>query len=229
MNWLLICVIGILVVCALEGYFRGFIKIVFSLLAMIITLAVVSVAAPRITTYIEENTELDERITEKCLEHVEKNAQDRLDLEAQEKSEETRQQLEENGISGGELDALMDKAAEAGSDAVHQAMAQKITHFIISLIACIVTYVVVYLVLHIILNVLDLVVKLPVLKGINRFMGMLAGGVKGFLIVWVAFYLIHIMAATEWGTRLVTYIRENEFLAFLYQHNLLVQIFTGIF
>ena len=64
MNWLLICVIGILVVCALEGYFRGFIKIVFSLLAMIITLAVVSVAAPKITTYIEENTELDERITE---------------------------------------------------------------------------------------------------------------------------------------------------------------------
>lgn len=238
MNWLLICVIGILVVCALEGYFRGFIKIVFSLLAMIITLAVVSVAAPKITTYIEENTELDERITEKCLEHVEKNAQDRLDREAQEKSEETRQQLEENGISGGELDALMDKAAEAGSDAVHQAladsgvyqvMAQKITHFIISLIACIVTYVVVYLVLHIILNVLDLVVKLPVLKGINRFMGMLAGGVKGFLIVWVAFYLIHIMAATEWGTRLVTYIGENEFLAFLYQHNLLVQIFAGIF
>ena len=77
MNWLLICVIGILVVCALEGYFRGFIKIVFSLLAMIITLAVVSVAAPKITTYIEENTELDERVTEKCLEHVEKNAQDR--------------------------------------------------------------------------------------------------------------------------------------------------------
>lgn len=123
MNWLLICVIGILVVCALEGYFRGFIKIVFSLLAMIITLAVVSVAAPKITTYIEENTELDERITEKCLEHVEKNAQDRLNREAQEKSEETRQQLEKNGISGGELDALMDKAAEAGSDAVHQALA----------------------------------------------------------------------------------------------------------
>ena len=87
MKWLLICVIGILVVCALEGYFRGFIKIVFSLLAMIITLAVVSVAAPKITTYIEENTELDERITEKCLEHVEKNAQDRLNREAQEKSE----------------------------------------------------------------------------------------------------------------------------------------------
>ena len=78
MNWLLICVIGILVVCALEGYFRGFIKIVFSLLAMIITLAVVSVAAPKITTYIEENTELDERITEKCLEHVEKNPHARL-------------------------------------------------------------------------------------------------------------------------------------------------------
>lgn len=52
-----------------------------------------------------------------------KNAQDRLNREAQEKSEETRQQLEENGISGGELDALMDKAAEAGSDAVHQALA----------------------------------------------------------------------------------------------------------
>lgn len=237
MNWLLICVIGILVVCALEGHFRGFIKIVFSLLAMIITLAVVSVAAPKITTYIEENTELDERITEKCLEHVEKNAQDRLNREAQEKSEETRQQLEENGISGGELDALMDKAAEAGSDAVHQAladsgvyqaMAQK-SRIYHQLIACIVTYVVVYLVLHIILNVLDLVVRLPVLKGINRFLGMLAGSIKGFLIVWVVFYLIHIMAATDLGTRLVTYIGENEFLAFLYQHNLLVQIFAGVF
>ncbi len=238
MNWLLICVIAVLVVCALEGYFRGFVKIIFSLFAMIITLAVVAVAAPKITTYIEENTALDERIAEKCLEHVEKNAQDRLNQEAQEKSEETRQQLEESGISGGDLDAIMDKAAEAGSDVVHQAlmdsgvyqaMAEKIAHFIISLIACIVTYVVVYLILHIILNVLELVVKLPVLKGINRFLGMLAGGVKGFLIVWVAFYLIHIMAATDLGTRLVTYIGENEFLAFLYQHNLLVQIFTGIF
>ena len=88
---------------------------------------------------------------------------------------------------------------------------------------------VVSLVLHIILNVLDLVVKLPVLKGINRFLGMLAGSIKGFLIVWVVFYLIHIMAATDLGTRLVTYIGENEFLAFLYQHNLLVQIFAGVF
>ena len=41
-----------------------------------------------------------------------------------------------------------------------------------------------------VMNVLDLVVKLPVLKGINRFLGMLAGSIKGFLIVWVVFYLI---------------------------------------
>ena len=57
MNWLLICVIAVLVICALEGYFRGFVKIIFSLFAMIITLAVVAVASPKITTYIEENTD----------------------------------------------------------------------------------------------------------------------------------------------------------------------------
>lgn len=166
-----------------------------------------------------------------------KNAQDRLNREAQEKSEETRQQLEKMVSVAENWMPLWTKRQkrEVMRSIRHWQIAELIrqwhkNHAFYHQPDC----------LHsdicggisgssYYLNVLDLVVKLPVLKGINRFLGMLAGSIKGFLIVWVVFYLIHIMATTDLGTRLVTYIGENEFLAFLYQHNLLVQIFAGIF
>lgn len=79
---------------------------------------------------------------------------------------------------------------------------------------------------------LGLIAKLPVLSGLNRFLGTLAGMTEATVIVWVGFAIISGLRIPVNGHPLVELITANKFLDFLYQHNLLynfIQKMIGIF
>lgn len=79
---------------------------------------------------------------------------------------------------------------------------------------------------------LGLLTKLPLLSGLNKFMGLLAGIAEATVVIWVAFAVISCLKIPVKGQLLVELIRENIFLNFLYQRNLLynfIQRMIGIF
>lgn len=79
---------------------------------------------------------------------------------------------------------------------------------------------------------LGLIVKLPILSGLNRLLGTLAGVIEATVIIWVAFAVISCLRIPINGEPLVALITENKFLNFLCQHNMLynfVQRMIGIF
>lgn len=79
---------------------------------------------------------------------------------------------------------------------------------------------------------LGLIAKLPLLNGLNKFLGLLAGIVEATVIVWVGFAVIGCLRIPVNGQPLVELIRANLFLNFLYQHNMLynfIQRMIGIF
>lgn len=79
---------------------------------------------------------------------------------------------------------------------------------------------------------LGLIAKLPVLNGLNRFLGTLAGMTEATVIVWVGFAIISCLRIPVNGQPLAELITANKFLDFLYQHNLLynfIQRMIGIF
>lgn len=49
MNWVLMLVLLVLVCCAIYGYTKGFLRIVFSLVAWVIVLVFVSWATPHVS------------------------------------------------------------------------------------------------------------------------------------------------------------------------------------
>lgn len=236
MNWLLIIVIGILIGFVIEGYYKGFVRIAFSLLAMIVTLVFVTAATPHLTAYLEENTTWDEAITEKCLEHVQETSEEQVDEHIQEQVEEQAETVSQSGMSLPEK--WLDQLADSGSDVVndimeqsglHETIAANLAHFIMTGISFFIALIFISLVLHLIIRALDLVTKLPVIKHVNRTLGLLVGAVKGLLVVWLFLYFISLTCTSGFGMRMLDYVNQSRFLTLLYEHNVLLQILMAVF
>lgn len=79
---------------------------------------------------------------------------------------------------------------------------------------------------------LGLIAKLPLLNGLNKLLGALAGIIEATVVIWVAFAIISCLKIPVNGKPLVELITANRFLDFLYQHNMLynfIQRIIGIF
>ena len=73
-------------------------------------------------------------------------------------------------------------------------------------------------------TILGFIAKLPIIGFAKKILGLVAGAANGLLIVWIAFYLVAVLCATELGSTITSYIYANEFLTYLYENNLVLSI-----
>ena len=92
MNWVLMLVLLVLVCCAIYGYTKGFLRIVFSLVAWVIVLVFVSWATPHVSQWIQENTTIYKKIEAACEESVRRAAQGKMEEGAVEQYGEAGEQ-----------------------------------------------------------------------------------------------------------------------------------------
>lgn len=228
MNWVLMLVLLVLVCCAIYGYTKGFLRIVFSLVAWVIVLVFVSWATPHVSQWIQENTTIYEKIEAACEESVRRAAQGKMEEGAAEQyggagelglPESVMAQIV-SGASGA-ADTVL---AETG---VYAGIAQSLAGFIVQGIAFVTVLILSWILVHVISTLLGIVSHIPILKGVNRFTGMLAGLMEGLLIVWIAFYIVALCSAGETGRVIVSYINQSAFLKELYENNILLSLGTG--
>ena len=228
MNWVLMLVLLVLVCCAIYGYTKGFLRIVFSLVAWVIVLVFVSWATPHVSQWIQENTTIYEKIEAACEESVRRAALGKMEEGAAEQyggagelglPESVMAQIV-SGASGA-ADTVL---AETG---VYAGIAQSLAGFIVQGIAFVTVLILSWILVHVISALLGIVSHIPILKGVNRFTGMLAGLMEGLLIVWIAFYIVALCSTGETGRVIVSYINQSAFLKELYENNILLSLGTG--
>lgn len=100
--------------------------------------------------------------------------------------------------------------------------------FIVSIIAFLVTFVIVRLLLHIVLTVFHVVEYLPGVKTVNHWGGAIASVGELLLILWLFCALAAGLAGTGVGSKLQEVIQGNWILGMLYEHNLLLQVISGV-
>ena len=204
----------------------------YSLVSWIIVMIAVSWAAPQIDQYLMEHTSVYERIAERCEETVRGQAKGRLEAEAAGQANEL-QELGA-GVPDAVLEGIMEKTAgfadgfleESG---VYEQMAAGMADFLVEGISFLIALVFARLLIQIISQILGIVSHIPILKGINRTLGLAAGGIYGLLIIWIAFYVIALCSTGETGRAIVSYIYESSFLTFLYEHNLVLTLLLHLF
>ena len=216
MNWTFLITLLILIICTVVGAFRGLIKTVYSLIIIVAVTVLTTIFAPKLTTYLKNNTTWDDALQSK----TESFLRDRGIL-----SDGRQIDLDElpvpdsikNKISGGVAD-YSGKTAEIYNNFV----VETVSGIIFSAIVYIVMFVLLLALAGVIGILLNVIEKLPVLKQINKLAGGVAGLVKGLLIVWIVAILVMILS-----NKIAADIDGNVFLKFLYDKNLIMYFLTG--
>lgn len=232
MNWVLIVVLSVLALCALIGYRKGLLRIVYSLVSWILILVFVSWASPQIETYLVENTVIYERLKEHFGESIRESASAQMEAGI----EGSENELAQLGVNVPEsvLEGLMETTSDMAStflvqSGVYEQLAAELAGFVMQGLAFIITVITAWILVHIISQLLGIVSHIPVIKGINRTLGLFAGAIYGIFIIWIAFYIVALCSTSETGALIVSYVYDSPFLTQLYENNLILTLVLRFF
>lgn len=226
MNVLTIIILLILLLFALKGYRKGFIRTLVSMCSFLIAAVLVYFATPYVSDFLKENTPIYNYVEEKCQEAF---AMDELP----EGEDQPGKLLQTQIIEGLELPEALEKQLlqnnnKAGYEKLAvDSFAKYVSGYMANLILNLITYVAAFLIVMILLRAvvlaLDAIAQMPVLRGINRFLGLLLGSLQGLIIIWLIFLGITIFSSTEGGKQMMSMIYESPVLSFLYDTNLFLK------
>lgn len=224
MNWLLFAVVLTLAFFIVRGYRRGLLRMIYSMVAWIVMFVLVSWAAPYVNNFLVENTSLDERISAYCEEKI----QEKINSNVQDAMGQS-QNLNDLGIKlpDSVLKNISEKTAGATGELLDATglcatAAKELTVFALNGISFFATMGIAMIFLHLISRTIGVVSRIPVVRGVNRYLGMVMGAISGMMVVWIAFYVIAICSTSQIGNCLLSYIYESTFLNYLYENNLVV-------
>lgn len=236
MNWLLIIVILVLAGNIVWGFSRGFLRVIYSMLAWIAILVFVTWATPYVANVLTEKTNIDNRI--------ESNLDERLhelvigDTNGQKEDREPDAQNPGQGKKNYRdlqmklPDAVTNKLFDTNKIAdqilegsgAYDVVAGRATDLAMLVISFVLVLLIAVISFHLLSVVLKVVEKLPLIGGINRLLGLFAGLVKGILIIWLAFAIIAMAGTTDIGIALISYIYESPLLIWVYENNFVLTL-----
>lgn len=236
MNWLLIIVILVLAGNIVWGFSKGFLRVIYSMLAWIAILVFVTWATPYVANVLTEKTNIDNRI--------ESNLDEKLhelvigDTNGQKEDREPDAQNPGQGKKNYrdlqmklpdvvtnklfDTNKIADQILE-GSGA-YDVVAGRATDLVMRVISFVLVLLIAVISFHLLSVVLKVVEKLPLIGGINRLLGLFAGLVKGILIIWLAFAIIAMAGTTDIGIALISYIYESPLLIWVYENNFVLTL-----
>lgn len=224
MNILLLIIAIIFAFSAFIGYKKGLVRIVASLLATIIIVFLVSLATPYVSQWIRQSTPLESTVQNKITELIPSGAE----LSGQPTSEQQIASIESAQLP----DMFRQMLLENNNQEVYEALGvttflEYISSYIAKVLADIIAFLIIIVIaiviLPLVIRMLGIVNKLPVIGGVNRLAGGVAGLGIGLVIIWILFIAITLMYNTALGKAFFENIETNSILKSLYDNNILMQ------
>lgn len=235
MNEMLIVVGVIFLVCVIIGYTKGFLKIVASLAATLATILLVSFLTPYVSSVVLAVTPLETIVQEKCMEVLTGEAEEGQTVEIPEELDASQDMQIELIENANIPDMFQQLLLENNNPEIYEALgvtsfseyiAKYLAKLIANIISFLLTLLVVTIVVRIVLYIVGIIGDLPVIGGVNRLAGAVVGLGTGLVCVWVLFIIITLLYNTDLGVRCLQSIEGNEFLTYLYDHNILMNYIT---
>lgn len=232
-HWLSFAVGIYLLAMVLYGHYRGFFRMAVTFGALILSIAVIPMAMPLVTSFLKEHTGIHSMVRQSVLEsaigeeagavwqeHIQLPAQQRQIIEKLQLPETMKKALVDNNNS--EIYQML------GVDTFFDYIATYLADMVLNLAGTVILFLAVFVGLRVLVRWLDLVARLPVIHGINQIAGAILGGCQGMLYLWIAFLVTELCSKTFWAQAILTQVRASLWLGFLYQNNLLGWIFFSV-
>ena len=116
--------------------------------------------------------------------------------------------------------------AAVESSGIYQTLGGRAADLILAGASFLIALILAIIIIKLIDKGLGIVDHIPILKGINRTLGLFAGAVEGYILVSLFFLFVALIAGTELGGILTSYINQSRFLSFLYYQNIILKFFA---
>lgn len=226
-----LALVGVITASVLISKKRGFLKSSYNVLSLVISALLIVTLMQPFTDYLI-SSRLGETVREKVEERVMGTAEKEFDnIEDKEDADTAQKVGEMMGLPMFLMDFLDDKlekqtqAVETMKNDALAVLTDTLTEAVLKIISIILLFALVRLGVFLLLQMLEAVFKLPVLNGINSFLGMLIGAVNGLLIVYLACALLTLLAPTESQSMIGNAVDGTLLMKYFYNNNLLIELF----
>lgn len=254
MNWVLVCVLAILLIFGYAGWKKGILRIVLSLASVVLSIVAMVIISPVVGKIIREHTPLYDSIENKVYNTILKddeinNAADitigagaenisAYEQDSQELISYVNSVIQEinlppviqeqiNKSEAGLEDLNISGSMNTIKDQVVALFATRLSDVIYNIIIHVVVLVVVFILLRLVVATTDIIGRLPVLKQANHITGCIVGIIEGMVIIWMLFAITSVFAYTDYGASIISCINDNKILTWINDNNLILQYFVG--
>ncbi len=224
MDWICI-VIGIaFLICVVVGWARGFFKVLLSVAGLIVSIMLALYVAPRVSGYVQEHTDCDEKIASYISE----------ELGFADKMEETTKAQEIEVIGNLSIpETLKSNILDNNNSEMYSALeAAGVYEYITKSIAVVIINTVVFLILVIVARVFfstlgkvaEGLTKLPIVRSLDKIGGGFLGVIQGLILIWIFFLLLSVTSTSAISHEMIASIRQISLFKLLYDNNLILDI-----
>ncbi len=219
-TWLGLAALAAVVLCAVVGFRRGFVKEVFSVCMIFLSIGIVWLVNPYVNDFLREYTPIYSSISESAHIYVDS----KFDSAVIPDSEEQMQMIEDLDLpdfltEGLETDNQAAIYSALGVTSFADYVVDYIAGIIINGVSFVVSFVLANLLLRILSFLLDLTTKLPVIRGVNKLAGAFLGGSKCIVYIWVLMLAATIFCNTELGKSILHMIEQDPLLKQMFLYN----------
>lgn len=231
-NILLIIVLLYLIACIWNGYRKGLVKMVFSVVALFAAIVISRMAAPQVEDYLQKETNVHEQIQEKTDDYVETILQEKLSAGLFSVSDQAYA-IEELPLPKYIRSVLTKNNTEEiykilGVDAFQDYISSSLAGFIVTALAFVLSFVIIGVGVFLAEKLIEQIARLPGINGINRLAGAATGFVKALVVLWVLCLVVTAAAGTAAGQQLLKMIGDSQILSMIYNHNYLMAWVTEV-
>lgn len=252
MDMLLIVVIVILAGFGVHGYLRGMVRVLFSLVAIFLTIGLATALTPYTAQFLRTQTPLYDTVKEACTERLQGMAEEEIQKKAEEiggdgeakkqenpdsKDANTQEQEEltilgmkvpkelQSFLSGNATEQANELIQDSG---IYEKLGDYVAEQVLQRASWLLSFVIILILLSVVVHLLDLIAKLPVLNSINHMGGLAVGLLQGLVVVWILFLVVTLCQGSEFGRQMLLSIQGNVFLKFLYDNNVIERFIMGM-
>lgn len=226
-NYLFVAAMALFFICIVNGYRKGFLRIVISLLGIILVIAAVTVVSPHISDYLINHTKTYDTVRQKVINVFEED-NSKLDNTIPENQTLTIESYDLPDILKTSL--IKNNTTEIYQSLMVTIFEEYIAGYIARLMINAISFIGMFLVLTVflwfVLFSADIIARIPIIKGLNRILGAAAGFVKALIIVWIFFFVAIIFFGNDIGNTMMAEVKDSQFLSFLFNINILLQLIS---
>lgn len=116
-----------------------------------------------------------------------------------------------------------------GTTDVNGYVSNFLANICMNVIVVIAVFLIILVICHIILSLLDMISNLPVLNFFSRVFGFIVGGIQGLAIVWIIAIILTYFVCSPENTALMELINQTYIASFLFENNVLLFLVMNVF